>query len=169
MVKEYIAKGLRYFLFLAICLVTSLAASIVGVVIARFSFTKDSVGESVIMGIIMLITMLIGMFILSRGFAYKEGKFDVKSVIIPIVIAFVIHLAVAAILQFAIYTSGPAFCVGKIIAIIDGNASGRLAAGYIFPFVPVFDILYAAAAFAGEKAGAKKRIAEREKLTGKRS
>ena len=164
MIKEYILKGIRYFIYIAGCLLISIGVYAIGVVISRFSFAKDSVGENVISAILMTASMLIGLFVLTKGFAYKEGTFSVKAVIVPMAVAFALQLIYGAILQFAVYTSGPAYAVGAIIYRSAGNTAGAIPGGYIFPFMFVFDVLYAAAAICGEYIGAKKRQSERDKL-----
>ena len=167
MIKEYLATGFRYFVYIFGCLWLTLLVSLITTLAARFVVVKDSMEETVVQMIVMIITMNISLFICSYRKGYTDRNFNLKMVFIPIVIALILQLLYAKIFSFSLYTSGPAFYAGKIYQLLQGGTELGVYDGFIFPFMLLFDILYIVIAIAGEYIGVKKRSLESKKLTSK--
>ena len=164
MIKEYLATGFRYFIYIFGCLWLTLLVSSITTLAGRFVITKDSLEEAVVQMLVMTITMSIALFICTYRRGYTDRIFNLKMVLIPIVIALILQLLYAKIFSFSIYTSGPAFYAGRIL---QGGTELGVSDGFVFPFVLLFDILYIVIAIAGEYIGVKKRSLESKKLTSK--
>ena len=164
MIKGYVKKGVRYFICLFASIWITLLVSLVGVMLVRFAVPKDSILESVLMTVLTTASMIVCMFICAHRIAYNEDSYDIKSVIIPMIVALVIQLVYAAIFSFTIYGVGPANWFGSIIYRAMGNEALGTPSEYVIPWIFLYDIIYIVTVVAGERHGVKKRALDREAL-----
>lgn len=169
MLKEYISKALYCFLWLFACLWINLLITLPLNLVTRFFFEKGSVEEQTVLVIFMTIVMIVSLFLCARRYGYTNKTFRIKMIIIPLVIAFVLHCLYSLLFRLMIYTTGPAYAMGSIISLLSGaDITLGVGKGYIIIPTLLYDILYAAVIIAGEYAGVKKRDRDREKLLSER-
>ena len=164
--KELFAKGCSCFLALLASLWLGMLFWIVD--ISGLFAENGSLLEMLVQCIIMTVATGTGMFFYAKQRGYKEGKFKLKAVILSMGIAFVIQLMYAALFSFALYTTGPAFCLGKwIYSILYEIPTKGFPDIYKLITMWLFDLIYLGIVIFGEYMGVKKRLRDRTQLTAK--
>lgn len=165
--KDYVSQALLYFVELfAGCWIT-LFISLLGIFIGRFWLPLGSIEETIFCMIIMTIVMCISLYICAyrRGESRRES--DIKMLLIPLPIAFVIQLIYAKILSFSLYTAGPAYYTGNLIYMLSGGTDKGVPDVFVFWCMLAFDIVYVGIYILGEHIGSKRRSKDREQLLSK--
>ena len=164
MKKEYLSRAFLCFVELFAGLWITLFISLIGIFFARFWVPFDSIEEAIFCFSVMTVVMCISLYVCAYRMGDKDRKFDIKIILIPLVMAFIIQLIYAAIFSFSIYTSGPAYYLGKIIYMLRGDTEPTVPDQIIFVCMLAFDVIYTAVYLLGEYFGVKRRSKDREQL-----
>ena len=163
--KGYISKGFAYYVSLFAGLWLGMLLGMAAVIPLRFFLPKGSVGESAVMMLLALVCIVGCLFVGAFRAGYKAAAVSLKNVLLPMVIALLIQLLYAVILSFAVYTAGPAYWLGDILSALGDSMEESVPDVYVFGCMLLFDPAYIGIALIGERMGAKKRAADRAKLT----
>lgn len=166
MKKEYISQALLYFVELFSSAWITLFISILGIFICRFGFTWNPIEEAIFGMVIMTIVMCSSLYICAYRRGYNKRELNIKMILIPLTIAFVLQLIYAKIFSFSMYTAGPAYYTGSFICMLGGGTDKGVPDVFVFWCMLAFDIVYVGIYMLGEYLGAKHRSKYRELLIG---
>lgn len=164
MIKEYLTKAFHYFIYIFTCLWITLFISMPCIILTRFKFPMESVEESIILTLTMTIVMGISLYICTRRIGYSDREFHLRETLVQVILALVLQLIYASFFRFAVYSSGPAYFLGRTIYLINGGTDKGVPGVLVFQMMLLFDAIYIVISVIANNSGVKKREKEREKL-----